>query len=69
VRVCSMWKVKGPLLKLPLQRYGYDCGVFVCHYVDQLQRGGTMEFTSADTQIKRSVIRQNLIKGIIEIIV
>jgi Ulp1 family protease len=56
------WKVKGPILDLPIQRNGFDCGVFVCHYVEQLQKGGKMEFVHKDMEMKRSLIRQNLMK-------
>jgi Ulp1 family protease len=63
---CSKWMVKGPILDLPIQRNGFDCGVFVCHFVEQLQKGGTMEFARTDMEMKRNVIRQNLIKGRID---
>jgi Ulp1 family protease len=62
-RAGPKWEARRPQKNLPSQRNGFDCGIFVCHYVEQLQKGGSMNFTHTDMERKRNAIRLSIIRG------
>lgn len=47
----------------PLQRNGYDCGVFTCKTVEVLSRDGPLTFSQKDMKILRQRMLFEILQG------
>ena len=55
---------KGKQVRVPRQDNSDDCGVFVCAFADQLERGGdVLKVTSVDMPDARVLLRRSLLEG------
>ena len=55
------WKQRHPIC--PKQNNYYDCGVFVCKFMDYITREQKMNFTQVDMEYFRTLIGIELING------
>lgn len=49
--------------KCPKQNNSYDCGVFLCKYMDYLSRDKNLEFSNEDMNYFRIQIGVDILKG------
>ena len=47
----------------PVQKNGYDCGVFLCKTAEVICRGGTLSYTQKDIPDIRVLMQADLLKG------
>ena len=48
---------------IPQQTNGFDCGIFVCEYAENISRKAEFNFTQKDTDFIRERIKTEIILG------
>jgi len=49
--------------KIPQQTNGFDCGIFVCEYAENISRKSNFNFTQKDTDFIRERIKTEIMLG------
>lgn len=62
----SAWKVRAPPDRLPSQSNGFDCGVFLCMFVDHLLAQRPFKFSQADAPAYRRYIAHSILSGAVQ---